>query len=378
LTAKLDRMMDYLAADPGNRALMRDIVDIAYANGQFQYLDAVVAQARLSNVEDAQVVHALGLSQLARGQLESALTTLSRAAQIEAHPTIAYNLAHARACHGDYEGALALLDDALCVQLEQAVTLRLTCLHHLHRPHEMMDVADRLHAPPSALGALAAALFDLGDEPGALAMARQAPDSAEGATVLGLLALSERNNEEAAGCFTRALAAKPSSARAQLGLGLVHFAQQDFDPATAYLDAAAQSFASHAGSWLAAGWAHLLAGSPEQARARFESASQVDRGFAEALGALAVLEALQEKLADAQRYALKAERLDPQCHSALLARSLIAAGGGKQAAAQQLLQELVSRPLASDVPSISALINQNGPLPATDGAGLRRKRLRAV
>ena len=361
LESRLARMMEHLAADPGNRPLARDIANTAYEGGHFECLDALIALTQGCGEMDVQLLHTLGLSQLRRGQLHEALATLAKAASLEDHPVITYNLAHAYALNRDYVGALQFLDDALCGRLEQAVSLRLTCLHHLQRIPEMLSVAERHPTPVSAMGVLAAARFDQGDEAGAVALAKQASETAEGATVLGLVALSERRTEEAMGHFGHALTTKPNSARALLGLGLAHFSQQQFDLATTHLDSAAHLFRSHAGSWLAAGWAQLLAGDKDCARARFQTALEVDRGFAEALGALAVVDAVEQRAAQAETLAQKALRLDPLCHSALLPRTLIADGLGDLAEAQRMFAEFVSRPLADDVPSIAELLRPASP-----------------
>lgn len=373
LANRLDRMMQYLEADSGNRVLAREVARMAYASQQFERLDELVSLTRHADALDVHVLHTLGLSQLERGLFDEAKETLAHAVRMDSDPAIVYNLAHARALTRDYTGAVDLLDDALCTQLEQAVSLRLTCLHHLARIPEMLSVAERHATPVSAMGVLASALFDLGDETGAVALAIEASETPEGASVLGLVALNEGRTVDAMRHFEHAVAIKPNGARALLGLGLAHFSKQQFQRATVHLDAAAQLFRSHAGSWLAAGWAQLFSGDKDSARTRFQTALEVDRGFAEALGALAVVDALELRSAQAETLAQKALRLDADCHSALLARSLIARAQGDVSAAQRLFAELVSRPLAEGVPSIETLLR-----PTSEPSTARRSHLQPV
>ena len=80
----------------------------------------------------------------------------------------------------------------------------------------------------------------------------------------------------------------------------------------------------HVGSRHAVGWCHVLQQDLPAARANFAQALAMDRNFAESHGALAVVDVLQARTAEARRGIARALRLDSGCLSAVLAQKLLA------------------------------------------------------
>ena len=250
---------------------------------------------------------------------------------------------------GHFDEAIAELDDTVLEALPAAATLKLRSLHHLGRLDEALALGKHYtqsaHCDPELHAALATALFDAEDLESARRHAEQAPDTPDGLTVRGLLALDGDSAETARALFERALALNANSGRAMLGVGLALLSEQQFTGAAPALDRAAQLLQTHAGSWISAGWAHLFNGDLAQARARFEEGGRIDRGFAEAPGGLAVVDLKEGKLEDAKRHAEIALRLDRACLSAALAQSLLASAAGDQATADAIREAALSQPL---------------------------------
>ncbi len=81
------------------------------------------------------------------------------------------------------------------------------------------------------------------------------------------------------------------------------------------------------------------------ARARFETALDLDPNFAETHGSLAVLDLLEGNSESARERSEIALRLDRQCYSAALARSLLAAGAGDQETARRIYEKAIDTPV---------------------------------
>jgi tetratricopeptide (TPR) repeat protein len=157
--------------------------------------------------------------------------------------------------------------------------------------------------------------------------------------------LGDERIADATGCFDQALAANPASARALLGAGLARLSGGDSAGAAPLFDKAADLFGDHLGSWVAAGWAYFTVGDLARARQRFETALALDDTFAEAHGGLAVVDVLEKRFDEARRGAQTALRLDRECFSGILARTLLLDEAGEAAAATRLRDAALDAPI---------------------------------
>lgn len=360
LTARHQRLQQYLQADPDNLGLLADAASAAFEAHHFDDCDALIARYARHAPLPPTLRNLAGLSAMSASRFEQAESAFAGllAEFDDAH--LRYNHAYAVAMQARYAQALADLDDAVLEQAPEAATLKMLCLYHLGQLDDVIALGERYAAHPQVgaqvSGLLATALFDADEFERAQHYAALAPDSVGGLTVQGLLALHEDDAATARRRFALALEADPGSGRAQLGEGLAFLADHDFASAAPRLDRAATLLRSHAGSWLSAGWAYLMAGQIEQARERFERSLQADRGFAEATGALAVVDAFEGHDEQARHRAEVALRLDPNCLSATYARSLLLARSGRESEGAALYRQMLQRPLGEDGPSIAQLI----------------------
>lgn len=360
LTARHQRLQQYLQADPDNLGLLADAAAAAFDARHLDECDALIARYARHAAPTPSLRNLAGLSAMSASRFDEAETQFAGLLAEFDDPQLRFNHAYAVAMQARYEQALDGLDETVLEQVAEAIRLKMLCLYHLGRLDQVVELGERYAQHPQAgeqvRGLLATALFDADDFERAQHYAALAPDSVGGLTVQGLLALNEDDTATARQRFARALEADPASGRAQLGEGLACLADHDFAAAAPRLDRAATLLRSHAGSWLSAGWAYLMAGQPAQARERFERSLQTDRGFAEATGALAVVDAFEGHDEQARHRAEVALRLDPDCLSATYARSLLLARGGREQEGAALYQQMLQRPLGEDGPSIAQLI----------------------
>ena len=95
-------------------------------------------------------------------------------------------------------------------------------------------------------------------------------------------------------------------------------------------------------------------------RARFETALAIDDSFAETHGSLAVLDVLAGDVEEAKRKSEIALRLDRQCYSAALARSLLAASSGDRETARRIFERAASTPIDSSGRTIGQALARMG------------------
>ncbi|MGF6647338.1 tetratricopeptide repeat protein [Paraburkholderia sp. GAS82] len=349
-SAHLDRLMDFLRADPHNVSLLGAAATAAYDAQCFDVCDELLKRhnAATGSLPPA-LLNLEGLSAMSQSNFEVALAAFEQLLSRENDPAVRYNAAYAAAMLGRFEHAIGLLDSRVIAAIPQATALKIRALHHLGHLQEVIALAEaHLNNPETGAeitGLLATALLDAGDIEGARRYAAMARENADSLTVRGMLTLDEANNADAMALFSEALQTRPDNVRALLGLGLALLAQERFAEAAAQMDAAAAAFKTHAGSWIAAGWAHFLNGDRIRARTRFEEAGRVDRGFAEAPGSLAVVDFAEGKLADARRHSVAALRLDRACLSAALAQSLLSNADGETDVAAAIRDAALNRPL---------------------------------
>lgn len=264
-------------------------------------------------------------------------------------PALRYNIAYACSLLGRYEEAIASLDHEVLAAIPAAITLNIRALHHLGRLDDAIRLGEQhLHeiTQDSELpGALCAALFDANQLDAVRQIATAYPDLPETLTARGLLALETGADAESRELFERALARRPQSGRAKLGVGLWQLTNGQFAEGARQLEEAATTLRIHPGSWVAAGWAHLFNNDFDRAAEAFEKAWNLDRGFAEAPGGLAVVHLHRGHQEEAARLVTIALRLDNQCFAAKYAQSLSADASGDQARATAMIQSALGTPI---------------------------------
>jgi tetratricopeptide (TPR) repeat protein len=348
--SRLDRLLPLLDADPGNLSLLSDAAETALSEQRpdvaADLLDRYAAIAPLPPSE----TNLAGLAALQTRRYDRAATLFGELVDSGVdEPAVRFNLAWACAMDKQFDRALELLDDDLARALPQAAMLQINLLHDRG---EFEDAAARareyveIHPSyPPLMAAVSVLALDVEDAELAAACAAKGGEHPDALTTLGTLALGDERATEALELFDRALDRNSQVPRAWVGRGLARLMTGQSPDAAADIDRGAEMFGDHLGSWIAAGWAHFVNKDLASARARFETALAIDDTFAETHGSLAVLDLLEGNVEGAREKSEIALRLDRQCYSAALARSLLAAGAGDEKTARRIYEAAVNTPV---------------------------------
>jgi tetratricopeptide (TPR) repeat protein len=363
--SRLDRLLPLLEGDPDNLALLGDAAETALAERRpevaAKLLDRYAALQDLPSKER----NLAGIAALQMGDPGTAAGHFEALADAgEDDPGLIFNLAWARAMLKHFDGALALLDDRITDSLAQAAMLRLQLLHERGEVDEAMSHARHYLARypdyPPLHAAVSVLAIDAEDEELAATCARRAESHPDALATLGTLSLAADDPTEAIRHFEHALEQNQHVPRAWVGRGLAKLRAGGSHDAAEDIDRGAALFGDHIGSWIAAGWAHFVRKDLRTSRQRFETALQIDDTFAESHGALAVIDVLEGRLDDARHRSETALRLDRQCYSAALARTLLLAGGGNPEAAQRVFERALTQPLNARGDTIGQALTKIG------------------
>jgi tetratricopeptide (TPR) repeat protein len=348
--SRLDRLLPLLEADPANVALLADAAETALAEQRPEIAaDLLERYAAIAPLPPRET-NLAGLAALQTKRYDRAATLFGELVDSGVDdPAVRFNLAWACAMDKRFDRALELLDDDLARALPQAAMLQVQLLHDrgefedaARRAREYVEIHPSYVPLMAAVSVLA---LDVEDADLAAACAAKGGEHPDALTTLGTLALGDERATEALDLFDRALDRNPQVPRAWVGRGLARLMTGQSPDAAADIDRGAEMFGDHLGSWIAAGWAHFVNKDLASARARFETALAIDDTFAETHGSLAVLDLLEGNVEGAREKSEVALRLDRQCYSAALARSLLAAGAGDEKTARRIYDAAINTPV---------------------------------
>jgi tetratricopeptide (TPR) repeat protein len=344
----LSRLLGYLDADPANPALLADTAAAALGDQQPGVADELLDRYEAVRPLPPGLLNLRGMIALADDRFEDAATVFeSLLATAPSDPVLRFNLAYARSMLGDHQAVIDLIDNEVAAAAPRAVALKTHALHVLGDTEAAVawgrPFAEALEGDADLMSALSVAALDNEDIELARAYAEKAGDTHEGLSTLGLLALGDQDLTQSTSLFDQALEVFPDSARALMGKGLTLMLSEQPDKAAPLIDRSAEIFVDHLGTWITAGWAYFAKGDMATARQRFEHALALDDTFAESHGALAVLDIVEGNIDSARRRADVALRLDRECLSAALARSLLLTADGKPEAGGQSINQAMAR-----------------------------------
>lgn len=364
----LERCAAFLDADPENPRLLARAIDLSLELGEIGRGMQWVGRALTAAPSDPHFVYRKGCLELAAGNAAEGERTLRALVARVSEPEPRVRLAYCLLAQGKYEEArqelAAILDQA--DRVPEVRSLYLRALHYLGKVDAAIQYAEAELAKNPQQGPVLATLSTLYVDADKMAEAKDAALKAmelgaevpEALVTMGTAALGEEDAVEAAGYFRRALDKNPRSGRAWVGQGLAQMLGLDLAAAEASLAAGVQNMPTHVGSWHALAWCQILRQDTVAAEASFNRALDLDRNFGETHGGLAIVAALQGDAAKARASMQRAFGLNKECFSARFAQSLLLRRGGREQAATQVLQGILSSLRTLDGRSLVNVLGQ--------------------
>jgi tetratricopeptide (TPR) repeat protein len=363
--SRLATLLALLESDAENVALLSDAAEVAIAERKPEIARALLERHEAIQPLSPSQINLLGLAAMQAKDFEDAAKKFRSLAEAGVDdPAVRFNLAWSLAMLKDFPGAAELLGEEVTAGLPEAAMLRVQLLHQ----QELLDEAASeartligLHPDHEGLLAAVSVLaLDIDDEALALTCASKAGDHPDAMSTLGMLALGDDRATEARDMFDRVLATSEAKPRAWVGRGLSKLLTGEAAAAPQDIDRGAEMFGDHLGSWIAAGWAHVINHDFSTARARFETALEIDPTFAETHGSLAVMDLLENDVSNAQARCETALRLDPACYSGALAKSLLAARSGNEDTARRIFELALNTPIGEGNRTIAQSLTRLG------------------
>lgn len=369
LSKKLERLQDYLAADPSNVMLAVETFDAAFALGRLDVAEHSLAGIAIQAPSAGPVRFRLANLRMAQRRLPEAadlLTQLQR--ELGSHPGLAQTRALLHFIEHDFQqcvDTLAPFVDTRSPQWPQTVAQRATIdgaswaelqmlwLRSRHRLGELERAWDWVEEglatdalTPAAAGVACLIALDAGRLTMIEELARRSGShpacQQEVLLSMGSLRLQRQDSPGARQQLDRALALNDADGRVWSMLGFVDMSENRLDHAMVSFARAVAVMPDHAGTWIGLGWTRLLAQSPiTEAKAAFQVALNLDGNFAESHGCMAVILAIEGKRQDALRFIEKARRLDKRCWSSQFAQMIVNGTAGDKASVQRLAQRLI-------------------------------------
>jgi tetratricopeptide (TPR) repeat protein len=365
-STRLANLRHFLAFDPGNARLRRDVVNTAVAAGEFEYVREL-AESRLADVPgdvEAQFDRAtalVGLKEFAAAfELLQLLDTTI--------PGVRFNSGFCLFMLGRYADARPYFEAGVqagerSTQLLRFLLLSLHQLGDFDAARELIESNEPLFSNSHELAGNAALLYhDALDQVSAKQWADRAlardPDNVDALIVDGTISAERLDAAGAQASFQRALRRAPDNGRAWVGLGSITMLSHDFSTAAEQMQRGLTTMPKHVGSWQALGWNHIFAGKLDDAEDVFKHAIELNRNFAESHGGLASVAAMRGDRANAEHLIELAERLDKDCQSTKFARAVLAGQkGGPEMFRKELARAI--RTLPGDASRLAALIRSS-------------------
>jgi Tfp pilus assembly protein PilF len=331
------RLEHYLHQDPGNASLRADLIDHLIGAGRLDEAKAHALVALRGNPADHPTRYRLAVIEHHAGRLEAARDELSRLLDEGiTEQNVRLELARVQAALGNLQAALVTLDQLAAQPMPEALAPVVALLHvrTLHWAGEIDAAITRAERhlqlqpdTPPVVSALATLYIDARRMADAARLfeAAQAAGNAdtEMLAVGGFLALDAADVAVAQQRFEDSVARTPRLGRAQLGLGLTYAATGRSAEAKQALHQATRAMPTHLGSWHALAWMQLLDGEIEAAEQSFNSALAANRKFGDTYGGLAIIAAMRQDRASAERLIRTGERLDRASLNVAVARVLL-------------------------------------------------------
>lgn len=366
----LDRLLSYLAQDPHNTSLLCDSLHLAIELNELSIAQQLLTHGQSIHCESMVFMgHAVYVLLCQGSYQDAALVGELALSRGNTDIYVRRNTAYAFFYTQQYAQTAALLDLEESPQ-QLPIDLQLMyarALHHLEREQDAIDllmIAKQTHGQHAELWGLLALLLDAVEHSEAKQHAKHAlaidPTQRDALLAMADIYLTDQEEQQAAQYYQQLLDVHPQSGRAWAGLAQIAFAQMELSSAQKLAEQALDYMVDHIGTWHILAWC-LIMRTPQDlptARHAIEKAYALDRNFAETHGALAVLDALEQRIDQAELSIRRALKLNPQCWSAHYAKVILLQQAGQQQQAQQLIDQTLNHMAPNSVYTGRDLVHQ--------------------
>lgn len=366
---RISQLKAFLRIDPGNQSLACDLLDVYIQVGAFDEAILCIAELEDSVRNAAGIRFRNAQIAMASGRYSDAIELLAKLIS-DGHESVAlwHDLAFAQLCNGKYQNAADTLMEAKSKfgsQIDLLITSARVHLFLANFDGALQDIETALtidNHHPVAMGLKALILLDMDNLSAAAVIAQEClhvhPNQHEALLTEGTLALWQQRELDAQVSFEKALIGFPNSGRALSGLGQVYMLKNDIPKARALLENAVSAMPDHIGTWHALAWTQLLSTDVGAAEASYEKAFALDRNFADSHGGIALIHVLNGRSELAERSVKQALRLNPDCATAIYAKSLLLSDAGQYDESDALINRLMqSNPAMQQVGSKQFAVN---------------------
>lgn len=333
--SRIERLWQYLAADPGNVSLLRDLAREGMSTGAFEEAIKALNMLRDINASDANdeaaIIHAM--TKLGRFE-EAAERGLHAREQWPDDDAVRVELSRALLNARRFDEALmhseGEYEDPVLAQM--AGEFRLQALWHRGDLTAASELAAHLVQQypdnPRLLAQYSALLYDQERVTEAFDAARHAyaisPDHAYSALhVLASERLLQQDLPGALALLERAQKVRTDDGRIWLIKGSALLMMGQIDDAVVALKHALQIFPGHPGSHLTLAWVYITQRQLDEAEATIHTAIAASPAFAESHGTLAVVLALKGQQEEARQSIRRATLLNKAGFAARYAQSVL-------------------------------------------------------
>lgn len=351
--SRIDRLWQYLEADPTNTNLLRDIAREGMSTGAFDQavkaLDKLV-ELQVSDANDeAAAIHAqlkLGLIEQACERGQRALTQWPGDAALRVETARA--LLNARRFDDAVAHAEGEFEDPVLAQI--AGELRLQALWHKGETETASALASELASQfpdnPRLAAQHSALLYDENRSKEAFEEARRAyaMSPLHAYSALHVLASERLLHHDVPGALKlldEAQRARTDDGRVWLLKGSAKLMAGQMDDAMVDLNRALEIFPKHPGTHLTVAWVYITQGQLDKAETTVHNAIEASPAFGESHGTLAVVLALKGQKDEARQSIRRATLLDKTGLSARYAQSIL--DGNPVGSVEDILKDLAQR-----------------------------------
>lgn len=347
MSSKLQTVLGYLEADMENVDLNIQAIDEYKHQDDAEAAIAFVDDLPTSVAQEPRVQAAIIELFLHLGYVEEAQNRADDLVNAtSAHPTAVYYLVLSHYFAGQPETCIEIFNKFDGESLAPMTLLLIVrCQMLMGDLDASKAMLAELEPSPEVLGMLALVELDLGDTVKATELSDQAlaqsPEQYEANLVKATVLVGELAFEPAMVHIDQCLQIIPNEGRALSLLGQSYFYQLNFATAAEVFAASVASMPQHIGTWHLLAWAYLLLGELEQSEQAFNQALDLNGNFADSHGAIAVIALHKDQLEQAEHSIKVALRLDPNCATAMYAKSLLLEKQGEETASKQLIDSIL-------------------------------------